>query len=338
MASPQSSMRPGPLFGPVVRMKKASARGFTLIELLVVIAIIAILIALLLPAVQQAREAARRTQCKNNLKQFGLAMHNYHDTTNAFPPGVVNYNANTCTVMSNGQTVPDTNARLWGWGTFLLPYIDQAPLYNQLRPDGCRMPDAGFAYPAAGALLQIPLPAYRCPSDAGDDINIFHQNYSTSNYAINFQIGFVNSRVRIRDLQDGTSNTFMITERRLKRDPAGDRHTGAVVWGRSGSTDAGYHFRSGPSINLRPAPNTSNTGIAGDPGCYRHGSSSAHVGGAHFLMADGAVRFVSENIAYNPLAYDPAGPCGGTNVNLAGPNFTYQNLYFIADGNPVGEF
>src|SRR6187401_2658539 len=88
-------------------------RGFTLIELLVVIAIIAILIALLLPAVQQAREAARRSQCKNNLKQIGIALHNYHDTFNALPPGWVQTNR-------------------WGWGTMVLPGLDQAPLYNSL--------------------------------------------------------------------------------------------------------------------------------------------------------------------------------------------------------------
>src|SRR5512132_3123304 len=87
--------------------------GFTLIELLVVIAIIAVLIALLLPAVQQAREAARRTQCKNNLKQIGIALHSYHDTSITLPPGWISTNR-------------------WGAGTMILPYVDQAPLYNAI--------------------------------------------------------------------------------------------------------------------------------------------------------------------------------------------------------------
>ncbi len=97
-------------------------RGFTLIELLVVIAIIAILIALLLPAVQQAREAARRTQCKNNLKQLGLALHNYHDiTSNTFPPGYI---------FATSQSTPALNG--WGWLTMCLPQLEQAPLFNIL--------------------------------------------------------------------------------------------------------------------------------------------------------------------------------------------------------------
>src|SRR3954454_25192238 len=101
-------------------------RGFTLIELLVVIAIIAILIALLLPAVQQAREAARRTQCKNNLKQIGLALHNYHDTCNSFPPGWIN------TWASNP---PRSNfpGNSWGWNAMILPMMDQGNVYNQIN-------------------------------------------------------------------------------------------------------------------------------------------------------------------------------------------------------------
>ena len=106
--------------------------AFTLIELLVVIAIIAILIALLLPAVQQAREAARRTQCKNNLKQIGLAMHNYHDTFSVFPPGIVNIRG----------CVPTNATHLWGGMTFLLPQMEQAPLYNSLNVNGCNIPPA----------------------------------------------------------------------------------------------------------------------------------------------------------------------------------------------------
>ncbi len=110
-------------------------RGFTLIELLVVIAIIAILISLLLPAVQQAREAARRTQCKNNLKQIGLALHNYHDVSLGFPPGAL---------------FGDDS---YGWGTFILPYLDQANLYNTLNPGPAAMPSLARALHASSLVF-----------------------------------------------------------------------------------------------------------------------------------------------------------------------------------------
>ncbi|MGD9858041.1 MAG: DUF1559 domain-containing protein, partial [Planctomycetaceae bacterium] len=110
--------------------------GFTLIELLVVIAIIAILIALLLPAVQQAREAARRTQCRNNLKQIGLALHNYHDVFLCFPPGYLGTTTN-CSMIRNRVTPPGVTpvvvAQGWGWGTFILPYLEQTAMYEAMN-------------------------------------------------------------------------------------------------------------------------------------------------------------------------------------------------------------
>lgn len=151
-------------------------RGFTLIELLVVIAIIAILIALLLPAVQQAREAARRTQCKNNLKQLGLALHNYHDTFNTLPIGAV-------------------GSDVWGWGMSwymrILPYIDQAPVYNQITFSGthhgwtCCGDAAGTANGAVMARASIT--AAICPSspmmpkrDTGGAVTTIAQYYGIS--------------------------------------------------------------------------------------------------------------------------------------------------------------
>src|SRR5690242_14448588 len=117
------------------RTGRSPVRGFTLIELLVVIAIIGVLVALLLPAVQQAREAARRSQCKNNLKQMGLAMHNYHDTNNSFPPGYLGYPAASglgCSAIFNTSPY----AQGWGWSVYLLPNLDQANLYNALNVGG----------------------------------------------------------------------------------------------------------------------------------------------------------------------------------------------------------
>ncbi len=309
-------------------------KGFTLIELLVVIAIIAILIALLLPAVQQAREAARRTQCKNNFKQMGLAMHNYADTHQVFPPGVIN-RLTTCATMSNGAVPPDANNHAWGWGTFILPFIDQAPLYNILKPDGCRMPNAGDLFNGT-PLLNTPLPAFACPSDTGENVNAFYHNYSKSNYVANEDSFSVNTKTSFRDITDGTSNTLLIAERRLTRDPAGKRFGGAMIWGRGNNSDASNKFRVNWPINA-PTATTSNSGFAGDAGCTRHGMSSQHVGGAQFLMFDGAVRFISENISHNPAAGSTT-TCIANNVNQAGAAFTMQNLYYKNDGQTVGEF
>jgi prepilin-type N-terminal cleavage/methylation domain-containing protein len=317
-------------------------RGFTLIELLVVIAIIAILIALLLPAVQQAREAARRTQCRNNLKQFGIAMHNYHDNYKVFPPGVqprlntptANVWTNHCNQMSDGTTpLPNQDYRSWGWGTFVLPYIDQAPLFNLLAPNGCRMPNANATI-GNSTPLQTGVPAFRCPSDTGPIVNNYHQAYTASNYAISEQVGDVGTNKGIRDVLDGTSNTFMIGERALRRDPQGKRQVGAIVWGRSNTTDAGYKFRVAWRPNT-PHPTTDqNSATNSDGGCIRHVLSSEHTGGVHVVMADGAVRFLSNNIAHNPVAEQTA----SCQTPAAGSGFVYQNLWYISDGNTIGEF
>lgn len=146
-------------------------RAFTLIELLVVIAIIAILIALLLPAVQQAREAAKRTQCKNNMKQIGLALHNYHDTFGVFPPGAILRDTNgerlTDPCVMKGDPQNDAGAP---WSVLVLPYLEQANLYNTFVPEGAWYSRfdlrSGVAVPANFAAQDVDSPvAYRCPSN-----------------------------------------------------------------------------------------------------------------------------------------------------------------------------
>src|SRR5262245_26681291 len=206
-------------------------RGFTLIELLVVIAIIAILIALLLPAVQQAREAARRTQCKNQLKQIGLALHNYHDTFNLFP-----YGSESAATMS-----PPLIKNHTGW-LLLLPFIDQAPLYNTINFNlatgewlgGTSIPVAGGAPILApnAAVSAVKLGLLLCPSDSGRQFWQFDGTYGcvTGQNAYRSSYGFsvytgqpgslwtfepqttrgmfgASSNCNIRDITDGTSNT-----------------------------------------------------------------------------------------------------------------------------------
>ena len=188
-------------------------RGFTLIELLVVIAIIAILIALLLPAVQHAREAARRTQCKNNLKQIGLAVHNYADVYRCFPPSAA-VNLSLTSTGNNGS---------WGVHGRILPHLDQANVFNKV--------DLAIAWDFQLAIDGLKIPVYACPSDAlSDQARVVGAGrptlYSTS-YGFNFGTWFVfnpatgqggdgmfhpNSRLSFRDVTDGTSNTLLAAE------------------------------------------------------------------------------------------------------------------------------
>jgi len=185
--------------------------GFTLIELLVVIAIIAILVALLLPAVQQAREAARRSSCKNNLKQFGLAIHNYHDTHGVFPQGDYGSRYDSC----------GGNCAWRGFSThaMVLPFMEQAPLYDQL--DFNLMYNQGVN----GTAIRAKIPAYQCPSDVAYLGNSPGVNYVVSAGPTTFwggapgrpiseQMGMFNMgrKVSFRDLKDGTSNTIAASE------------------------------------------------------------------------------------------------------------------------------
>ena len=146
-------------------------KAFTLIELLVVIAIIAILIGLLLPAVQKVRESAARTQCSNNLKQISLALHNYHDTNNGFPPGYVDGNP-------AGPNTPDTDVGPgWGWASFLLPFVEQGNVYNQINFS------VGVGVGSNAAVSQLPLKIHQCPADPYQQVmtRYFHNSYTSSN-------------------------------------------------------------------------------------------------------------------------------------------------------------
>ncbi len=309
-------------------------RAFTLVELLVVIAIIGVLVALLLPAVQAAREAARRAQCLNNMKQFGLAFHSYHDTSQVFPlQGMPWWNAH--------------GGRTWGWGAAILPFIEQKALFDALNPDANQLPRPD-ALIGGAALLQQPLKAFRCPSDAGPKTNQFYpftanssaanERYSTSNYAPNQNVVHHNvdrtGGRGMRIITDGTSNTLLMAERSLRIEPKEKRQTGAIVWGRAPASDGASCFHANWRINT-PNPSDDFSAWAGTALCRSHIASSAHPGGALFAMCDGSARFVSENIAVNPAANACTG--SGT-INWCAPGFVYQNLYQPDDGFPIIAF
>ncbi|MBX3449731.1 MAG: DUF1559 domain-containing protein [Planctomycetaceae bacterium] len=318
-----------------------SRKGFTLIELLVVIAIIAILIALLLPAVQQAREAARRTQCRNNLKQMGLALHNYHDTHNTMP--------------FSWMASLSPNVNLSAWTIMILPYLDQAPLYNQWNSSvpAVNQGAALGALPASAvtqnlAVIRTPLTVFQCPSSSAPTESNYQitspttltwtaarGDYSPSS-GIRSDISTLaytgypggTSRPRsgvlqqatdpslggggvsrLRDVTDGTSNTAVLGERtgssniyrKLQVDATLTATYGPGNGGGWGDFLIGEHWVSGALYDGTPGSNGGPCGI----NCNNIRSQSwhsFHTGGVHMLMADGAVRFFSENMSNLVLA------------------------------------
>lgn len=287
-------------------------RGFTLIELLVVIAIIAILIALLLPAVQQAREAARRSQCKNNLKQLGLALHNYHDTFNTLPIGVLD-------APPAGVAQGD-----WTWSTMILPYIDESALWKKLNVGTGVFPGSGNNDNRAHPLSGLEIGAFICPSDPGDPVNRYFKYNGKSNYPASNNLMFTNSNIKFRDITDGTSNTFLVGERALVENAA-QRSIGAIWVGFTCGTAGSFSFHVWNPINTRfpGTADAANCQSGDSANQVRFVVSSMHEGGAHLCMADGAVKFFNENIESNPA--------GNTNSG----NFLFQNLFNRDDGNPV---
>ncbi|HAH43761.1 DUF1559 domain-containing protein [Gimesia sp.] len=335
--------------------QQLKTRGFTLIELLVVIAIIATLIALLLPAVQQAREAARRSQCKNNLKQLGIALHNYHDTHSSFPAGYYSYGTSNGSGPAWAAIDPATwdAAPGWTWGTMLLPYMDQAPLYNALN---LNLPCWDLANLSAA---QTKLPVFLCPSSSGGDEPFLVQDASgspllkggsqlrfgrshyvashgqescwgecgssttgevftniytktTKTVTINGDASkvadgpfFRNSRTRMRDVTDGTSNTIFLGEHSSK---LSDKTWVGVVPGafthpQFTSPENGPDAAATLAL-IHAGPSGGELDITGFPivhpvnfPTYHVGQMySEHTGGGHVCMGDGSVRFVSENI------------------------------------------
>lgn len=321
----------------ILSPRRRHGAGFTLIELLVVIAIIAVLIALLLPAVQQARESARRTQCKNNLKQYGLGLHNYHDTFLTFPIGGTNWTGNRI-----------------GWQARILPYTDQASLYSSINFEGINTFDQNIN----GRLLSLHRPPYlNCPSDSIGGGTLFggrvQSNYTgslgcttvtsangacntlsntfarpgTAGHGGGLQANNVDGVVsragygaKIADLADGTSNVIMMGEIL----PECVDHEGGG-WPHDNNMSNAHGTMLVPPNDFTTCANIPG-GLGkppATPDCtprnnwtYSWGFRSRHVGGLHVLLGDGTVRFVSANIDH----------------------LTWRNLGGKADGATIGDY
>jgi prepilin-type N-terminal cleavage/methylation domain-containing protein/prepilin-type processing-associated H-X9-DG protein len=321
------------------------SRAFTLVELLVVIAIIGILVALLLPAVQAAREAARRMQCSNNLKQMGLGMHNYADSYKSFPIGL----------LGNGPGQPGGSSDDgFGWACAILPFVEQQPLYDRIKPNG--LPSVFVSF-HTGAPFTIPNPpgpntvpwpgaevsltVYKCPSSIlpktipqnwqfpGRGTLPVHpsrpwwQGYATNDYkgaggsCYSDSDGVIAKHAempggrKLAEVTDGLSNMILVGESSMVNADT-TRITDWPVWigGLGEDEQIRINGRSGAPINCGCKRSNWTTWISDD--C----AFSMHPGGAQFAFCDGSVQFLSENISMA----------------------TYCNLHSSRDGNPLGEW
>jgi prepilin-type N-terminal cleavage/methylation domain-containing protein/prepilin-type processing-associated H-X9-DG protein len=360
----------------------ARRRGVSLVEVLVVIAVIGILIALLLPATQSSRDSSRSLVCRNNLKQIGLALHNYHDVHRLFPPGYA-----PRIVASDNRW--ESRHSTYGWATLLLPFMDQAPLYTAIDPAGMTLEDA-VEDPTKAPLFVKPLAIYRCPTDIGGDTlqsapippehktldvdgngalgpsNLFGgvSNYvGNAGYFATYHPGspvpgtllpfnkeltgpnngvfYSASAVSLKDITDGSSNTIAIGERAWFQ--------GAAMWVGSANILGGgpggapvclgrvywkiNEFPDPPGTKIQPGDGNVIGGIRN----AREGFGSYHPGGSMFLLADGSVRFISENLESRTTTEpDGVSPLDGLpDPQLLG---TLQKLGVRNDGLTIGEF
>ena len=294
--------------------RPARRRGFTLVELLVVIAIIGVLVALLLPAVQAAREAARRTQCSNNLKQIALAIHNYHDSMKVFPPGYISSRPG---IPGSSSWCRSGGVQRAPWTVLILPYSEQGNLHSKFNFNVV-FQSTSNQMDAPNDAVVVPIKMFQCPSDIRLSRNKNWNSYfgvqgggatpdcgNTSCSAPNERGMWVSgmlyggSKLGFQHATDGTSNVFLIGESRY----------GGAAWAASAKQDSCAYARNlagaQDAINLHKGQGVHDT----------RGFSSYHPNGCMFSMVDGSIHFVSQNIdlaMYRQLGQRDDGlPTGG---------------------------
>jgi prepilin-type N-terminal cleavage/methylation domain-containing protein len=283
-------------------MFNSRRQAFTLVELLVVIAIIGVLVALLLPAIQAAREAARRSQCKNNLKQIGLALHNYESARGTFPPGFISHATAT-----NGPGLGPG----WGWGAHILPYLEESNLNVDLKKE--------ITDPLYDNIRVLPLSVFRCPTDAVEEPIISVRNSSGTeltkvafaNYVGvggTFEVTVYpdtgtgvllrNQPIRIKQITDGLSHTIMVSERASRQSPQ-TTWVGAITDADVPPKNPTYDAEGPPVLVL------TNTGTAADGRVpnntldHVEDSNSEHPQGVHLMFCDGSVQAINNDIDPN---------------------------------------
>ena len=307
-----------------MRRQASRQRGFTLIELLVVIAIIAALVALIIPAVQRARESARRSECQNRLKQIGIALENYHSAFTLYPPGWIGVDPATKQTSVLGESG-------FGWAAMILPYMEQDSLNKKLDFN------KAIDDTANQVAMENTIVTFRCPSDSSDDRWPLYDEANpttklvdmpTSNYVACFGTGNVNtledceskalndpcysdgvfyhnSKTRVRMMFDGPSQTFLAGERVTNIDPP------AAL----SPPDQWYSTWVGVYPNGQEAL-ARIVGVVDHPpnheDAHLEDFSSAHPGGVHMLLGDGRVKFINENI--NPSVYQGLATIQGKEV------------------------